>query len=387
MNIVVVGAGVIGVSIAVELARRGASVTVVEKDWPGAGTSSTSYAWVNSHNKEPSSYFELNLAGLKAHCRLAASVPGCNWFESRGHVEFATDEAHRKDLLRRIGRLRERGYEVERIDVERARTLIPDLLIPEECDTVAFFPGEAHCYPNLYLAYMLEQASNLGVTLRTGLAVERLEARNGGALVGLSDGSTIAADRIVSAVGRWTSELTALAGVSLPMSEFETPGDITVGYLAVTNPLPISLPRVLTSPWLNVRPDGGGRLLLQALDLDASADPAEQPTADSVVAKELLARLQTVLKHTEGAEIERINVGRRAIPADGLSVLGAVPTAPWLYVAATHSGVTLAPFVGAGVAREIFGEEELLFQGFRPERLLGNTQFDRPSAPRKPGEQ
>lgn len=387
MNVVVIGAGVLGVTIAVELARRGAGVTVVEKDWPGAGTSSTSYAWVNSHNKEPSSYYELNLAGLQAHRQLAASVESCNWLETRGHVEFATDDSHRQDLIRRIGRLRDRGYEVEHIDVERARTLIPDLLIPDDCDTVAYFPSEGHCYPNLYLAHMLEQASSLGVEIRTGLAVESLKERNGAALVGLSDGSTIVADRVVSAVGRWTSEVALMAGASLSMAEFESPGDITVGYLAVTNPLPASLPRILTSPWLNVRPDGGGRLLLQALDLDRTADPDDVPTPDSVVAKELTARLQAVLKNTEGAVIERISVGRRAIPADGLSVLGALPSAPWLYVVATHSGVTLAPFVGAGVAGEIFGHTEALFDDFRPERLLGAAQFTRPSAPRKPGEQ
>ena len=387
MNVVVIGAGVLGVTIAVELARRGASVTVVEKDWPGAGTSSTSYAWVNSHNKEPSSYYELNLAGVKAHHRLAATDPDCNWLETRGHVEFATEESHRQDLVRRIGRLRERGYEVEQISVERARTLIPDLVIPEDCDTVAFFPSEGHCYPNLYLAHMLEQASSLGVTIRTGLEVESLQAQNGTVQVGLSDGSTITTDQVVSAVGRWTSEIARLAGASLPMAEFETPGDITVGYLAVTNPLPASLPRILTSPWLNVRPDGGGRLLLQALDLDSTADPADVPTPDSVVAKELTARLQSVLKNTEGAVIERITVGRRAIPADGFSVLGTLPSVPWLYIVATHSGVTLAPFVGAGVAGEILGDPEPLFEAFRPERLTGDAQFTRPSAPRKPGQQ
>lgn len=387
MNIVVIGAGVIGVTIAVELARRGARVTIVEKDWPGAGTSSTSYAWVNSHNKEPSSYYELNLAGLKAHHRLDSAVGNSNWLETQGHLEYATDDSHRQDLLRRIGSLRERGYEVEQVSVERARTLIPDLLIPDDCDTIGFFPSEGHCYPNLYLAHMLDRATSLGVTIRNGVAVESLEERAGAANVGLSDGSAILADHVVSAVGRWTSEVARMAGVSLPMAEFEAPGDITVGYLAVTNPLPVSLPRILTSPWLNARPDGGGRLLLQALDLDSTADPADVPATDSVVAKELIARLQSVLKNTEGAVIERIRVGRRAIPADGFSIIGPLPALSWLYVVATHSGVTLAPVLGAGVAGEIFGDAEPLFDAFRPDRLIGNQHFSRPSAPRKPGEQ
>ncbi|MDT7635737.1 MAG: hypothetical protein QOC83_25, partial [Pseudonocardiales bacterium] len=76
MHVVVIGAGVIGLSVATELARRGASVTVVEQEAPGVGTSATSYAWVNANNKEPRDYYELNLAGLEAHHRLARDADG-----------------------------------------------------------------------------------------------------------------------------------------------------------------------------------------------------------------------------------------------------------------------------------------------------------------------
>ncbi|NHV87570.1 FAD-binding oxidoreductase, partial [Escherichia coli] len=47
-RIVVVGAGIVGASIGLNLAEQGAQVTVLEAETPGAGTTSTSYAWVNS---------------------------------------------------------------------------------------------------------------------------------------------------------------------------------------------------------------------------------------------------------------------------------------------------------------------------------------------------
>jgi len=387
MDVVVVGAGVIGVSIGVELARRGAKVTIVEAEWAGAGTSSTSYAWVNSNTKEPISYHALNRAGLEAHHRLATDIGGGDWLARHGHLEFATDDAHRQELLARVSRLREREYEVEALTVARARALIPDLLIPNDCDAIAFFPREAHCYPNLYLAYMLKQASMFGVAVMNRVTVKQLSEMGGRACVGLSDGTELAADQVVSAAGRWTSEVARLAGVAFHMAEFHEPGDVTVGYLAVTNPVPVSIPRILTSPWLNVRPEGGGRLLLQALDLDRTADPRVTPTIDTAVAKELVSRLQTVLKNSEGATIEQLFVGQRAMPADGFSAIGPARSAPWLYIVATHSGVTLAPLLGTGVAGEIFGDTEPLFADFRPDRLIGEAEFTAPSAPRKPGEQ
>ena len=75
------------------------------------------------------------------------------------------------------------------------------------------------------------------------------------------------------------------------------------------------------------------------------------------------------------------------MPADGRSIIGAVPSASWLYLVATHSGVTLAPFLGASVAAEIMGETEPLFADFRPDRLLDDSPTLQLASPRKPGQQ
>jgi glycine/D-amino acid oxidase-like deaminating enzyme len=87
MKIAVIGAGVIGVSIAAEAAARGADVTLIDKNAPGSGTSLITYAWVNSNGKEPVGYYELNRAGLEAHHRLAGT--GADWFRPTGHIELA----------------------------------------------------------------------------------------------------------------------------------------------------------------------------------------------------------------------------------------------------------------------------------------------------------
>lgn len=384
MEIVVIGAGVIGMSVAVVLAERGAKVTVIEKDQPGTGTSSTSYAWVNSNGKEPESYFELNFAGLQAHHRLASE--GGQWLQRSGHVEFAVDDAHRKHLRGRMERLLVRGYRVEELSPERARQLVPDIVVPDDCDTIAFFPDEAYCFTSLYLAHMIGRASAAGAQLRCETSVVGLTPTGDGAVVALSDGSALRADVVVSAAGRWTTQIAELAGVSVPMAQFTEPGDVTVGYLLETNPVPVRLDRILTTPWLNVRPDGGGRLLLQALDLDAPADPADVPSTDSRLAREVLKRLRAVLRNGDSASIRRVVVGQRAMPADGYSIIGRVPDAEWLYTVATHSGVTLAPLLGERVAAELFGQDEPLFADFRPARF-GGDEIRPPVSPRRPGEQ
>jgi D-hydroxyproline dehydrogenase subunit beta len=385
MDVVVIGAGVVGASIAARLARRGANVTLVDKSPPGTGTSATSYAWVNANGKEPQSYYELNHAGVRAHHGLAAE--GAPWLRASGHVEFAVDEAHQADLAERMRRLSDRGYQVEEIDPNRARALLSDVDVPGDAPLIAYFAEEAHCFPLRYVAAMLTRARAAGAAIVTGTEIVELRGRGSGAELRSADGTVWRADIVVSAAGKWTGAIAGLAGLTVPVLRFAEPGDVTVGFLMETDPLPVELDRVVTTPWLNIRPAGGDHLLLQALDLDATADPRAVPSATSPVAVEMLSRLKAVLRNTEAAAIRRVMVGERVMPADGHTVVGTLPELPWLYFVATHSGVTLAPFLGERVAAEIYGADEPLFADYRPQRFRSAAPIRPPQRPRKPGQQ
>lgn len=385
MNVVVIGAGIVGVSIAANLAERGTRVTVLEQGHSGQGTTSTSFAWFNANGKEPASYCALNAAGVRAHHELARD--GAPWFAGGGHLEIAADEAHERHLGHRIERLRERGHPVEEFGSERALRLVPELRLPEEPRKVAFFPEEGHVFPLAYVDSMLNRARAAGAEIHTRVRVAAIEARPGGASVRTADGRSFEADTVVTAAGRWTEEVAALASARVPLAHFSEPGDVTVGYLATTDPVASPLGRVVTTPWLNVRPGGGGRLLLQALDLDAAADPSHVPALDSALAEEYLRRLREAMHDTEGARVERFVVGRRVMPADGLTIAGPSVEQPWLYVVATHSGVTLAPLLGTAVTQEVLGGHEPLLDDFRPSRFSDGAEVVPPALPRRPGEQ
>ena len=60
MNVIVIGAGILGSVISYYLSIRGANVTLIEKNEPGDGASQVSFAWINSQDKHPSEYHELN---------------------------------------------------------------------------------------------------------------------------------------------------------------------------------------------------------------------------------------------------------------------------------------------------------------------------------------
>jgi glycine/D-amino acid oxidase-like deaminating enzyme len=382
LRVIVIGAGVVGAAVAAALTRRGAEVTVLDAGRPGAGTTATSFAWVNANKKDPQPYFELNNAGIAAHHALAGGPTP--WFFPTGHLEWATTEEHAALLAARLPKLRDRGYPLRRLTRAEALELEPDLVAPADAEFV-FYPEEAHTLPGLLLARLLGEARDRGAAVLPHTEVTGIDL--GAPAVTTARGDTHTADVIVSCAGRWSTPVAALAGLDVPLLDPDLAGSATVGFLATTEPVPARLSRALTHSRLNVRPDGGGRLLLQALDLDGAADPAAPPPADGSLAAEITGRLPDVLAITEGTRLEKIRVGQRPLPADGLTIAGFADPESRFYAVATHSGITLAPLLGDLVSGELLGAESALLNSFRPSRFTSNPTGSTPAAARRPGEQ
>src|SRR5262249_57698235 len=73
-DVAVVGVGIVGASAVHALARAGARVIALDAAAPGAGTSGTSFAWVNAVSKEPEVYHRLNTARMAMHRELARAL-------------------------------------------------------------------------------------------------------------------------------------------------------------------------------------------------------------------------------------------------------------------------------------------------------------------------
>jgi glycine/D-amino acid oxidase-like deaminating enzyme len=141
--------------------------------------------------------------------------------------------------------------------------------------------------------------------------------------------------------------------------------------LVFTPPVASGLQRVVHAPSINMRPDGAGRLMLHADDIDDVLTPEADPGVGSPLVQEMLARAATVLPAIGQVDAEAVRLGIRAIPSDGLSAVGAMPRMDGYYVVVTHSGVTLSPFLARAVAAEIVKESrEEQLEPFRPGRLL-----------------
>ena len=196
----------------------------------------------------------------------------------------------------------------------------------------------------------------------------------GDAVVGvtLAGGATLPGAQVALAAGRWTDGLARLAGVDVPLAP-------TCGLLAVTSPIASGVSRVVHVPGMNFRPDPSGGLVVQSGQTDATVSAETVPDASLPGCATVAAGPPALPPGGGGARIVAARVGVRPMPADGLTLAGAVEGRPGLALGVTHSGVTLGPLLGELLASELCGGATApLLEGFRPRRLVRLTRPLRP---------
>ena len=368
-RVVVVGGGAIGLATACELARAGCGVTVVDAGRARPGTTGVSFARINAAEKTLPPYHELNAAGLAAFHDLVRTDGAPRWLHLTGHLEWAATDDRRRALRERTRLVESFGYRVEVLSGRDVKArLEPDLLVPDE-EEVSFFPDEGYAETGGLLEGLRRAAAALGVAIRRARVTTLSVSGRGSHRVGLDTEEMLPADVVVCAAGRWTGEVAGLAGTSAPLRRPEEDG--VTGFLARTAPTSTSLSRSVFAPRLNVRPDGGGRLVLQALELDGDAVTALAETVPSRVREQLETRLTETLRLGGGrGEVSEVRVGVRPLPLDGLPIVGWADGLDGVYLVVAHSGVTLCLVLGRLVAGEIArGRSEPLLEPFRLARF------------------
>jgi glycine/D-amino acid oxidase-like deaminating enzyme len=367
-DVVVVGAGIVGASVAFRLAAAGARVGVVCGGRPGSGTSGASLAWFNSADKGPLGYHQLNVAGMAEWRALAEELDAGEWVHADGGLAWAEDEPGRAALRAQVARLRRWEYAVEVLTVAQARRhWAPDLrLDPERVREVVCMPEEGWVSAVPVIHRLLEHAARRGAVVASDARVEEV-LQEGERVAGIrtASGERWSAGIVVNCAGPQADALAQMAGVSLPLRR-------EPGMLLVTEPVPVCLTPVVHSPAGTFRPDGGGRLLLLT-ELISRTEPIEaaMPSIPAPAGgAELVERIAAYLPGARGARIEAARVGVRPMPEDGHPIVGAVPGLEGFYVVVTHSGITLGPLLGRLVASELLGgTPEPRLAPYRPGRF------------------
>ncbi|MGC9541178.1 NAD(P)/FAD-dependent oxidoreductase [Streptomyces sp. UG1] len=375
MKIIIVGAGALGVSVARQLALAGEDVVLLDQRGAGTGTSSTTFAWINSYRRLDPDYHRLGVAGMEEHGRLAGQLGGTRSYFPSGALQWA-DSSSEQWLADNVERLRALGYPARFVTPDEATRFAGDLRIPSAITSIAHFPSEGYVLPDLFVGNLLADAERHGATYAIGRVVAVADKPDA-VSVTLAGGKVLRGDRVVLAAGRWSERLAARAGIDVPMVTGTGRGSPTVGLLGYARSPELDLRCVIHSPGLNLRPSAGGHAVLQALDLNAHVDPDNPPSPDGNLARTLAQRFSAVLPDPGERPRIGLRVGLRSLPVDGHTIAGYPSGQSRVYCLVSHSGITLAPILGRLVATEIATDQEQdLLRAFRPTRFTGTRRSD-----------
>jgi dimethylglycine dehydrogenase len=379
-TVVVVGGGVVGLSAAYHLARRGGDVrvTLIEKDSVGAG-SSLRAAGITTGLLWSETGVRCRQLGIDWFRRLSQELDGYTYHDERGCLNLFTPSSWpaRRALLPLYDRL---GVAYEVLSSDEIHRRWPALQPP--ADFIGLLdPRGGYSEPDEYVTAMLSTCRTLGVESREHCTVTGLLTR-GGRVRGVqtADGD-VEADAVISGLHAWTNRLWGPADVCWPVKSF-----VHQRYVSGAMPEPLAAPAVNADPYLGyVRPARGNRILIGA----ETADRLEWPPPDAAFRMDDLSapletrddaaeRLKTLVPALAHAHWERASVGLICFSMDGEPILGPVAALPGLFVAgAFHSGGFSYNTVAGVLLAEMVvddGRTSIDVAHFSPDR------FDRPTA-------
>ena len=346
----VVGAGILGATVAMCLAEQGMRVTLLDKDVPCSGATKYSLAWLNANNKPRSSYHELNAQGVLAWKQLAERLDGDLWYRPVGNLEWRVADKDRVALVERVKRLVSLDYPAELVDASTARRLEPVVRIPETETEFAWFPHEGYVLVEPLIDKLISRAVECGATVLTGRRGHVIgfdTAGNAVSAVHTAGNETIPVDAVVCTAGHWTPQLIELTSseTRIPLVSWEKPEATPTGVRAtglVVRVVPAPAPklrRVLHAPGINLRLHANSVVHLEPSRVKVDS----RITHDQVprLAREVLDQAREVVSCLDHAEIVEQRVCVRPVPTDGYPIVGWIPGITGAYVMVTHSAVTL----------------------------------------------
>jgi glycine oxidase len=356
-EILIVGGGVIGLSLAYELAGQRVKVRLVDRgplgreaSWAGAGILPPA---ASKPQRDP--YAELFRISAELYpvwsANLREETGVDNGYRQCGGVYLATDESEEAELRRSSSEWQASGIRAEPLDVRRLAEREPALAdgnIRQSFRSAWWLAEEAQVRNPRHLKALALACARRGVELNPGVAVEGFEIVAGRVAQVVTSNGNVAAGQVCIASGPWSKGLMARLGIDIAVHPVR--GQMVL----LTSPRP-SLRSVINvgKQYLVPRPDG--RILVGSTEEEAGFD--KRTTAQAIAGLlDFAVRLAPPLGELQ---IEQCWAGLRPATSDGLPYLGHVPGCDNLFLASGHfrNGLQLSPATAVVMGRLMLGAD------------------------------
>jgi sarcosine oxidase subunit beta len=358
-EVAVVGAGIVGASIAWHLARRGCpSVAVVEREIaPGMGSTAKAAGGIRAQFSSEIN-IRLSQLSLPRFENFPREMGVEVVFNQAGYLWMATTGEEMKRFEANVALQRRCGLDVELLDRAGVSRKAP-YVRPDDLLGGAFHQRDGYAPPADYVMAYHKKAKELGVTFFFG---EELVGREGRFLE--TQSRRLEADRVVIAAGAWSGRVGSLLGVDLPVEPVRRQCFVTEPIPELPHPIPMT---VDYTSGVYMHTESGGLLIGKA---DKKELPGFRENADWSFLEEVAAQAMDRVPLLERATIRTGWGGLYEVTPDHHPILGEV--GPGIYAACGFSGhgVMHAPATGQLMA-------ELLVDGRTSSLDISSLRLER----------
>jgi glycine oxidase len=373
-DVLIVGGGVIGCSIAYFLARGGAKVTLLERGQLASGASGVAAGMLAPQVEAPFAdpFFEVALKGRAQHEPLAEALReevGLDIeYRRTGILRVARTESERVDLQRMLRWQAARGLNAEWIDTEHlgecepllrgvtARLLAGGLWLADEGQVRG--PRLVHALATAAInhgARVVEATTVTGICTTSAGRVTGVRTRTG----------EFSADVVVLAAGVWSPEVSADVGLKLPVVPVK-------GQILSLRALDQAPRQVVWSGECYLVPRPDGEIVLGATEEEGNYDV--RPTIAGL--NRLTEAALEVVPAVGRFSVDGFWAGLRPAAPDRFPIVGWAPGVDGLFVATAHyrNGILLGPLTGQRVADHLLSGASLQeLAAFTPDRFYATS--------------
>lgn len=365
-QVCVIGAGVIGMAAALELAERGLDVLVIERAEPGLEASAANAGTLAIQNK-PLAAVPAALAAVEMWERLSERLEIDVEYERRGGFRVAHSEEDVARLEEAVRAQRAQGAQVELVAGAELRRAAPYL--DPAVSAASYCAQDGMANPLAAFRGLLRAAVRRGVRIAARTAVTGLEVRGDHELVVATPGGSWRCQWAVSAAGAWNRGVARMAGIDIPVHA-------EVLQASITDSHPRLFPHVVTHVRgnLTLKQLRSGRILIGG----AWRGEGDHETGQKRLVKESLTGNYRFAAQTvpalAGAQLLRAWPGFEGRTPDKLLLAGSVGRPRGLcFLGCGGGGFTFSPYIGKVAADFITkGEVAPAARPFDPARLLGS---------------
>jgi len=352
VDVVVVGAGIVGAACALECAEAGLSVAVVDRGSVASGTTGAGEGNLLVSDKLPGPELDLALLSNELWRQVADRLDRDIELEAKGGLVVAPDAA----TLARLRALArdQAGSGVAVVDVPADRLADHEPHLRAGLAGGTLYPQDMQLQPMLATAALLAAARRLGATVLPHTAVTGIRRDGDGAVAAVvTTAGELSASNVVNAAGTWSGQVAAMAGSDVPVLPRR-------GFILVTAAAPVLVwHKVYNAGYVADVASGDGALQSSAViegtrsgtilvgatreivgfDRELSFSALRRLAAQAVDLFPMLAALPVLRSYS----------GFRPYTPDHLPVIGPDPAVPGLHHACGHEGAGIG--LATGTAR------------------------------------